>query len=78
MKKIILITAALISTAAFAQDNDRFVRNQPSHKAIPNLKFVGTNAQSAGSKNADKIQFEYVGAATPNDMKIDTTHHSNR
>ena len=54
MKKL-----AVLSVSAYAQDNDNFVRQQPSHGEIPNLQLVGS--ERIQSKNQDPLVYLYVG-----------------
>ena len=60
MKKLaVLALASVLSVSAYAQDNDYFVRQQPSHGKIPNLQQVGS--EHLQSKNQDPVVYLYVG-----------------
>ena len=54
MKKLaVLALASVLSVSAYAQDNDNFIRQQPSHGEIPNLQQVGS--ERIQSKNQDPV-----------------------
>lgn len=60
MKKLaVLALASVLSVSAYAQDNDNFVCQQPSHGEIPNLQQVGS--ERIQSKNQDPVVYLYVG-----------------
>ena len=60
MKKLaVLALASVLSVSAYAQDNDYFVRQQPSHGEIPSLQLVGS--ERIQSKNQDPVVYLYVG-----------------
>ena len=60
MKKLaVLALASVLSVSAYAQDNDNFVRQQPSHGKIPHLQQVGS--EHLQSKNQDPVVYLYVG-----------------
>ena len=64
MKKLaVLALASVLSVSAYAQDNDNFVRQQPSHGEIPNLQLVGS--ERIQSKNQDLYVGEKVSAQLP-------------
>ena len=60
MKKLaVLALASVLSVSVYAQDNDYFVYQQPSHGEIPNLQLVGS--ERLQSKNQDPVVYLYVG-----------------
>ena len=60
MKELaVLALASVLSVSAYAQDNDNFVHQQPSHGEIPNLQQVGS--EHLQSKNQDPVVYLYVG-----------------
>ena len=60
MKKLaVLALAPVMSVSAYAQDNDNFVRQQPSHSEIPNLQLVGS--ERIQSQNQDPVVYLYMG-----------------
>ena len=73
MKKIVLFTVAtLVSTASFAQDNDRSMQMlQVAHQNIPHLQAVNSNnLQTFNRRQEDALKFQYVGEHTPAHLNV--------